>query len=227
MKKMVIALCCFLCVISRLKPQDTDEDSYILENISPAFIGFYLPLNFIDSLINTKHYAASRDLNRNRKYYEYMVVEHNSMRYQYPMTDECREISKKELGNYQFINSAGEFIIVDGYGYRYKKIAADSENTDITVNNFIGNIVLNKLIKNEKIILEGNIITVPSLGNKKFRIDTWRTWYDEGSNLILYDFDLRWSVHLGINNNEYIIYRAIERNTGQTTKHVIWKTEHE
>jgi hypothetical protein len=55
--------------------------------------------------------------------------------------------------------------------------------------------------------LENNIIIIPSLDNKRLRIDTWSYWYEGDANLHLYDFDEKRWIYLEIKNDEYIFYR--------------------
>jgi hypothetical protein len=137
-----------------------------------------------------------------------------------------------DLKNYQFeIGNNNEIIIINKNGEKYKKISNDFNYDIPAIDNYLGGIVLHDLINSGDVILDNNIITIPSLDYEKFIIDTWGVldgFYEyldiNGFSLYLDGFYNRGLfIFMEINDNEYTIFEKVTWNTGQITKEIIWK----
>jgi hypothetical protein len=208
------------------------DDAYILNSIGNDFIGVYLSIEFLEILNKTKSYAIAMNHNSNygfENYYEIIVVYENRIKYNYLYYDGYGLISKYDYQNYKFeyINE-NEIFITDPNEHKYIKITNDLLNYNEIISNIIGNIVLKDLITNEFLTIENNIISIPSLENKKYIIRTLRYLYNRNENLILEDFDNNRLVSLSIENSIYTIF-WIERNfytSYQNVKRIIWVQEY-
>ena len=209
MKKLMVLSFCFI-IVSLLFSQ-VEEENYFLENIDSIFIGYYVSVDFINALKETKNYPYAWALGWDNTYNAHIIVSENGIIY-YPFYSDCYfEVSTQEFINYNFeYNNIDEIIIIDPNGNRYKKMTDnyDYENYNRVMNNFIGNIVLADLINNGNIIIDNEFIFIPSLDNKELKITSWQYYSGGDNNLLLTDYDINndWRVLLNINNNELTIF---------------------
>ena len=208
------------------------EDRYIMNNIESHFIGVYLSIEFLETLEETKNYAIAMNHFSDHFYdsfYETLIVYDDHIRYCYPNTDGSFLISKKKYPyyNFEYINE-NEIIITDPNGHKYIKISDDLENYYIIVDNIVGNIVLHDLIVNNYILLENNIVSIPSLDNKSFILCTLRyVYHNSYENLRLDDIENNRLVILNIENNVYTIF-WIEHNFNTSyneVKRIVWEQD--
>jgi hypothetical protein len=225
MKKPMILFYCLIIANNMLIAQM--EREYILDNIDEHFVGIYLPVEFLLTLEKTKHYATAMKYNMKSPenyetvFYEHIVVYRNEIRYTELYADGSRNVLRCELPNYQFeyVNDS-EIFFIDTNENKYKKITDDLNDYEIIIGNYLGKIILNEILQKGEMEIEGNIITIPSLGNKKYRIETLGCLYPEHCNLYLKDCETEWSVYLEIGSNKYTIY-DIEYHRKKT----IWEKE--
>jgi len=235
MKKICIFL--FLLILhntlfAQIEDIEYINDVYILNFIDNNFIGVYLSIEFLETLNKTKNYAIAMNHNTNYgldDFYEIIVVYENHIKYNYPYYDGYWLISNYDYQNYKFeyINE-NEIFITDPNDHKYIKITNDLLNYNEIINNIIGNIVLKDLITNDFLTIENNIISIPSLDNKKFIIRTLGYLYNNIENLILEDYDNNRLVRLSIENYIYTIF-WIERNfytSYQNVTRVVWEHEY-
>jgi hypothetical protein len=232
MKKSLILVYCLIIANNILIAEI--EEEYILDTIDERFIGAYLPIEFLFTLEKTKHYAAAMKYNMKSSedyatiFYEHIVVYENEIRYTELYADGFRNVSMCGLPNYQFeYIKDDEILIIDPNGNKYKKITDSLNDYEIIIGNYLGKIILNEILEKGEMEIEGNIITIPSLDNKKYRIETLGYLYPEHCNLYLKDCETEWPVYLEIESSIYTIY-DIEYNRRASSgkiKKIIWKKE--
>ena len=208
----------------------TDEQNYFLKNIDRTFIGYYISMDFIVTFEETKNYSFARDTNYEYPYYAHIIVRENGIEC-YPFySDVFYEVSEDNFNKFVFEHiSVDEAIITEPNGKKYKRMTTLNgwENYMAVMNNYIGNIVLEDLISDGRIIIENDFFYIPSLDNKRFQIVTWQRYYNEDIRLALLNNDLESErrAHLKIENNELTInYDPPVWYRGERF-YVIWKTE--
>jgi hypothetical protein len=207
-----------MLIISNVLFSQEKKINYFIDNIDSDFIGYYVSIDFMASIERYRSYALARNLILENTYYAHIIVNKNDMNF-YPFYSDCYfEVSVEEFTEFKFEILEGEMIITDQKGNRYKKMtnSVDYKTYYKTMENYIGNIVLNDFIRNKKIIIEDDYVIIPSLDNKKYGISTWLT-YEDDANLAIYDENNRW-VYVEINNNELIIYRNESKR-----KIILWR----
>ena len=232
MKKLLILVYCLIIANNILIAQI--EEEYIFDTIDERFVGVYLPLEFLFTLEKTKHYALSMKYNMKSSedyetiFYEHIVVYENEIRYTELYADGSRNVSMCELPNYKFeYVKDDEILIIDQNGNKYKKITDDLNDYEIIIGNYLGKIILNEILENGEMKIEGNIITIPSLDSKKYKIETLGCLYPEHCNLYLEDCETEWTVYLEIESSIYTIYdiEYNRRTSSEKIKKIIWKKE--
>jgi hypothetical protein len=211
MKKLILLLYYFATLI--MLYAEIEDEIYMLMDINKDFMGYYVSVDFIATLEETKNYNLTRELvlNKNDWYkeiYVHIIVDENKMWY-YPFySDLSFYVSKDSFGNFIFECINGDKIIIDPNGNKYKKITNDLENYEIVMNNFIGNIILSDFINTGEIIMENDFIIITPLNNRKLKISSWFYYDDPAINLRLYNYEFgnKWRVFLKINNQKLIIY---------------------
>ena len=208
MKKIFFPLLVFLIVIN---VSAQVSDNYHIDNIEEKHIGVYLPINFVESLENTKNFTISMRINKDiniiqyqRLYHDILIVDkdRNSIWSNVGFHDGYA-IPANEAENYKFIDNGPETTIIDDNGYKYMRISRDIENAYTNAENYIGNIVLKELIGREKILLKENIINVLQY-NLNYRIDLL---YFEDVNLVLRNNDND-ILALRITDDKYVAYKT-------------------
>jgi hypothetical protein len=211
------------------------QDNYFKHPIHSKFYGYYLPLEFVNSFEETKDYLFSKELMKNYEYV-YIRVEKYGICTQEPIIGDGYHENiiqtSSDLKDYQFIfGNNNEIIIINKNGEKYKKISNDFDYDIPAIDNYLGRIVLHDLINNGDIILDNNIITIPSLDYEKFMINTWGIFDEFYEHLNINDvalyldgfFNRGLFVFMEINGNEYTIFEKVTWNTGEITKKIIWK----
>jgi hypothetical protein len=209
------------------------QDNYFKHPIHSKFYGYYLPFDFVSSFEETKDYLFSK--NSIREYIS-IRIDKNGIWTQEPIFEDGYHENLiqtvNDLKNYQFeFGNNNEIIIINKNGEKYKKISNDFNYDIPAIDNYLGRIVLHDLINSGDIILDNNIITIPSLDYEKFIINTWGVlngFYEylgiNGFSLYLDGFYNRGLfIFMEINDNEYTIFEKVTWNTGQITKKTIWK----
>jgi hypothetical protein len=202
--------------------------------IESEYFGYYLSIDFVISFENTKNYAISKhylspyDYDNDTSQYMCIRVDHSGiwgidMAYR---TGQLYEVRIDGVNEYQFENE-NHLLYIDKYVnnvYKYKKISNRYNiDMDIAINEYLGRIVLNNITETNEIILNDNIITIPSFNNEQFRIETWAVNLRGQANLQLWRFDTDWWAYLDILNDEYIIYELTFLNTPITIRREIWR----
>jgi hypothetical protein len=212
MKKRVLLLFlyCLLIKNSVLIAQ-TEEKNHFLNDIDIAFIGYYISVDFIETFEKTKNYYFAMNSNSDYPYFAHIIVRENGIDC-YPFySDTYFEVSEDEYKDYLFeYFSADKIIITEPNGKKYKRMTNlyDWENYMVIMNNYLGNIVLADIINTGKIHIKNGFIYIPQLNNKKLKIDTWQTYYNNDIDLVLTDYDLEYArrVFLKIKDNKLTIY---------------------
>jgi hypothetical protein len=192
-------------------------------------------LEFVNSFEETKDYLFSKKIMKKYEYI-YIRIENYGIWTQEPILEDGYHENfiqtSNDLKDYQFVfGNNNEIIIITKNGEKYKKISNSFDYNIPAIDNYLGKIVLRDLINNGDVILDNNIITIPSLDYEKFMIDTWDVldgYYEylniNGFALHLDGFFNRGLfIFMEINDNEYTIFEKVTWNTGQITKKIIWK----
>jgi hypothetical protein len=209
-KGLLLFLYCLMVKNSVLIAQ-AEEKNYFLNDIDNVFIGYYISIDFIETFERTKNYYVSMNSNSDYPYLAHIIVRENGIDC-YPFySDAFFEVSEDEFVDFRFeYIGDDEIIITDPNGKKYKKMTNlyDWENYMVIMNNYLGNVVLADIINEGKICIKNDFIYIPQLNNKKLKIDTWQTYYNEDINLALvdYDFEIEWRVFLKIKDDELTIY---------------------
>jgi hypothetical protein len=235
MKKTIILIYCLTSFNLALFAQTEDDtcpynEEYRLDSIDPRFIGVYLPVDFLAALEKTKHYDSAMSADKESmhdSFYERIIVYKNNIRYFYYWGEGYSGVTKHKFPKYQFeYKNRNEIIITDPNGYKYLKMTNDLENHVNILSNYTGKIILNDLINNGDITIEGDVILILSL-NKKYEIGTFGYVYNNNENLVLKEYGEHNYYSLEIVNNLYTIY-WLERNfytSYKTVKRVIWEKQ--
>ncbi|MDR1174312.1 MAG: hypothetical protein LBK83_02410 [Treponema sp.] len=227
MKKALVLFCCIMSAITGAGAQ-TEDGRYVLDFIDRRFIGYYISLDFVNTLEKTKHYVTARG---SVGEYEYIIIFKDGIRRQRPSEDSYSEVSEEQARNYQFeYTNDREALIADETGTWYKRITGHTEYeaANKAVNHYIASVVLGDFLKKGELILEENTLLVPALNNRKFEVGAWRMWLEEEANLYLGDELNQW-VYLELQGPECIMYRTIRWRGGKpprevVSKEVIWRT---
>ena len=230
MRILALFIYCFFSI--NVLFSQIERKNYVLEGIDNAFIGYYISVDLINILEETKNYNLSRELalNENDRYveiYVHIIVRENRILY-YPFySDLSFKVSKDKFEKFDFKYVNGDKIIIDHNGDIYKKITTDLINYEKIMNNFIGNIILSDFISAGEIIIENDFIMIPSLNNKKLKISTWFYYDAPDINLRLYDYEFgnKWTVFLKKNNQKLTInYDPPIWYRGERF-HIIWEMD--
>ena len=235
MKKIFIVLFYSAIIIFNIQAGDECfyriDEEYILDSIDDRFIGAYLSIGFLNNLEKTKSYDfAMNRLSRDSFYgpYQRILVFKNKIIYSYPWGEGSSGVKKCNFIQYQFIYlNENDILIIDPNGHVYRKMTNDLKNHEIFISNYIAKIILSDLIEQGEIILERNIITIPSLENRKFKVGTLGYIYNNNENLKLRDYDRHNYFSLEIEDNTYTIY-WIERNhrtSYKEVKRIVWEKQ--
>jgi hypothetical protein len=173
------------------------------------FFGYYLPLDFVEDFEKSKDWFSSRKY-IDESEYVYIRINERGIWLQEPIVNDgySEELIDYRNGieNYRYeINKDNEIIIFKNSDMKYKNISNSFEqNYCVSINNYLGRIVLHDFILSGEIFLENNIITIPALDFGKFRIETFGCFYD--TNLLIYGFNRGWQLDLNVEGDVITIY---------------------
>ena len=233
-KKILIFLYFFTNIIFPINGQEIIEDNFFRHPIHSRFYGYYLPSDFVNSFEETRNYLLSKELINNYQYI-YMRIDKNGIWTQEPILGdgfhENLVQTVNDLRNFQYEIGENNEIIININGERYKKISNDFDYNIPAIDNYLGRIVLHELIENGDIMINNNIITIPSLNYEKFIINTWGVTGEFYESLNINGFALYLNgfynrglyIFIEINNNEYTLFERVTWNTGQISRRIIWR----
>ena len=174
-------------------------------------MGVYLPVEYIESLKRTKHNPMSWAQFGENYINNVYIIDEFSIK-ACGMYDGVAKIYVWEMLNFQFEKINGDVILVDDRNNRFKKLPGDLyeyEHWSDIICEFIGNIVLEELIKNREIILESGFVTFPALGNRTFRV-RWQTYNPTDKKNLRFEevpyVPNNDDLSLEINQDKYIFY---------------------
>jgi hypothetical protein len=206
----------FILVLVPLSIFTQNIDSmFLLNTIDNDFLGTYLPVEYINSLNETKNHSISMHLNRNM-YHDVLSVEKNII-YSNARWHDQYAIPSAEGNIYQFIRNGEERIIVDNNGYSYRKIGDNSTSYYNNVRTFTANIVFKEAIEHGiGIKISGRNITIPFLyfflNEDTFEIILDDMFFEKGANILLYDRGKSLMIYVSLNNFEYTFFEMTQRN---------------
>jgi len=207
-KYLTIALLLILISCTKKTHEQKDYDIY----------GVYLPVEYIETLERTKHnpkswaaFTEKKDGNRDRLFYMVDLTRIHVMGLDY---DGTALLFIEDIVKLKFEKVKNNVYLTDKYNNKYKRIPGeiyDYEYLDgITpVQNFIGNTILDELIKNSDAALKNGIVTIPALNNKRYWVQFHAFNPEKNINLEFEEYvqDNSDDIYLVIKNNEYIFYR--------------------
>lgn len=196
-----------------------DNDEYFIGYIENNYIGIYLPIIFIETLMDTKNFNYAMSLNHERNnmksndFYHDVLIAMNDRIYSNLGFYDGYAIIANEIQYYNFIENNQELFIIDNKGHQYKKLFDNTKfdntkNVFKNIENYIGNIIFSDLIKSDKAIINENIITMLQF-NRNFRIDLG--WHVDDAHLILINENNE-HLALKIENENYVFYKTIRMN---------------
>jgi hypothetical protein len=196
MKKKSVLLIILFISINNAFAQIIDYD----------IIGVYLPVEYVETLKRTKHNPTAWAAFDQAKTV-YVVDAHTiTVRGRF---DEYYNVYLWDIFKFKFENTNKDTYLIDDEGNRFIKIPGDLyefEDWSDIISNFIGKIIFDDLIKNDDIILNNDLITLPSLDNKVYRIQ-WQAYDpEEKRNLHLEGITDYSTLSLEIRQNEYVFY---------------------
>jgi hypothetical protein len=211
MKKVFLSLL-ILFNLSILNAREFDLN--FLENIEEKYLGVYLPVNFIETLQNTKNFTVSLMANnygngRNRLYHDILIVDKSKYRiWSNARFHDGYAIPFNEAEYYKFIERDNKILIIDNKGYEYIKISQNIENAYEFVDRFIAEIIFADALKNKKILLENNYVIIAETGLK---YTVLLTQFVEGNPNLLLSGN-RQVLFLEIVDGKYFFFDAIRLN---------------
>ena len=193
-----------------------------------SIVGVYLPVEYITVLERTKHnpraWAFNDYTDDGLLMHDVLIVDFETVTASDRINDGESNISVWEIAHYQFEYVDNEIILIDNKNNRYRKISNDIydvENWWEVAGNFIGSIILDRLIQSGDIILEKNIVTFPALDNRKYAINVWAISEDTINLSFGSIYDYPDDLYLEIREDEYIFYGYDYFPAGFTTG-VVW-----
>jgi len=191
------------------------DSMFLLNTIDNDFLGTYLPVEYINSLHETKNHSISMHLNRNM-YHDVLSVEKNII-YSNAEWHDQYAIPSAEGNTYQFIRNGEERIIVDNNGYSYRKIGDNSASYYINAETFTADIVFKEAIEHGTgINISGGYVTIPFLyfflNEDTFEIILDDMFFEKGANILLYDRNKGLMIYVSLNNFEYTFFEMTQRD---------------
>jgi hypothetical protein len=189
MKKYITFLFAYFFVLSSIYSQNNDK--FYLKPIDDDFIGVYLPLEYIDSLKNTKNHSLSMHLNDRSRYHDVLSVSKNIIYSNLKWHDQYA-FDAAEVNLFQFMKNGGDVIIKDNNGYLYKKIGNDPFEYYSIVRTFVGNIIFEKLLERKiGISVFDSTVIIPFLyfftDQDTYKINLDDMFFEKGVNILLYN----------------------------------------
>ena len=191
-----------------------NKDEFYLETINNDFIGVYLPIEYIDSLKNTKNHSLSLHLNDKSGYHDVLSVNKNIIYSNLKWHDQYA-IKAIEVNSFQFTKKGEDVIIVDNNGYSYKKIGNYPNRYSGIVRAFVGNIIFEALLR-DKIglsVLDDEVV-IPFLysftAQDSYTINLDDMFYEKNINILLYNRNDRSRIGLSIEDGGYLFYKLSE-----------------
>ena len=196
--------------------QEIDRDFYI-NIIENDFIGVYLPVNYINELIETKNHSKAMHQNDNNKYHDVLIVNKNII-YSDLKWHDGYAIKAMECNSYQFIKNVDNRIIIDNNGFQYRRIGEDPSRAYYITQIFVIEIVFDDLIKqNIGISILGNKIILPFLHffteENIFSVELDDLFWEKGSSILLTvrgNQQIYFDLYMIINGFEYEFYKKRE-----------------
>jgi hypothetical protein len=152
MKKLFLILSFIFCFYSVYGQAD---DPFHIDGIDEKYYGVYLPVEYLDSLNETKNHFLSLMLNSSQKYHDILIVGdriiYSNLKYH-----DSYAIKANEALSYKFITGNGNTCIIDNNNYKYRRISIFYDAAYDVLGNYIAKIIFNDLNKNETIELFGN-----------------------------------------------------------------------
>ncbi|GHU94326.1 hypothetical protein FACS189479_06930 [Spirochaetia bacterium] len=214
MKKYIIFMPMFIISLNLFAQKISQE--YYLNNIEDDFIGVYLPIEYINSLVKTKNHSISMHLNNSEKYHDVLAVNKNIIYSNLKWHDQYA-IQSNEGNLYTYMKIENDNIIVDNNENSYKKIGDDPSQYSSIVRNYVGNIIFNDVVEKKiGVYISDREIVIPFLyfftGVDNYEIILDDMFYEKGSSILLYNRQRDVMVYLVINGTNYLFYDMKEDN---------------
>jgi len=212
MKKLLF-LYLLIFTIFPIYSQSLDNGNFTFQMLrrNSRFFGYYLPLDFVEDFERSRDWFSSRKYIDESEYF-YIRIDERGIWLQEPIVNDgySEELIDYRNGieNYNYeIYDDNEIIIFKNKEKKYKKISNTFENYWwVSINNYLGRIVLQDFILSGEISLDSDIITIPALDYGKFRIETFGCFREYNTNLLIYGFNRGWQLDLNIEGDVITIY---------------------
>ena len=175
------------------------------------FYGYYLSLDFVQDFEQSRDWFSSRKYIDESEYF-YIRIDERGIWLQEPIVNDgyAEELIDYRNGietyKYEIYNN-NEIIISKNDGKKFKKVSnVFEQNWWVSINNYLGRIVLQDFIQSGELTLENDIITVPALDFGKFRIETFGCFREYDTNLLIYGFNRGWQLDLIVAGDVITIY---------------------
>jgi hypothetical protein len=204
----------FMYLVISLSLYSQNKDEFHLGAINNDFIGVYLPIEYIDSLKNTKNHSLSLHLNDKKRYHDVFAVDKNIIYSNLKWHDQYA-IKATEVNSFQFTKKGEDVIIIDNNGYSYKKIGNNPNRYSSIVRAFVGNIIFEDVLR-DKIglsVLDDEVV-IPFLysftAQDSYTINLDDMFYEKNINILLYNRNDRSCIGLSIEGGGYLFYKLSE-----------------
>ena len=212
MKKLLF-LYLLVFIVFPIYSQILDNGNFTFQMLrrNSKFYGYYLSLDFVEDFEKTRDWFSSRKYIDESEYF-YIRIDERGIWLQEPIANDgySEELIDYRNGieNYKYeIYNNNEIIISRNDEKKYKKISNSFEQYWwVSINNYIGRIVLQNFIQSSEIFLENDIITIPALDFGKFRIVTFGCFMEYDTNLLIYGFNIGWQLDLNVEGDVITIY---------------------
>jgi len=210
MKKIIFLF--ILTNITLLSYAQTKQENYFKYPIHSKFLGYYLPLDFVEAFETSKDWYTTRKyINESENMY-IRIDKHGiwAKEPDIPGTEGSGEKYYDNLNgieNYHYeIGGNNDIFIFKNNGKKYKKISDSFECHKLSLNNYIGRIVLKDFILSGELILDNDIIIIPALDFGKFKIETWNDFSEYKATLYIYGFNRGWWLDMDVQGDVITIY---------------------
>jgi hypothetical protein len=190
---------------------DSGNFTFQMLRRNSRFFGYYLPLEFTEDFEKTRDWFSSRKYIDESEYF-YIRINELGIWLQEPIVNDGFSEDLIDYRNgieyYRYeINNNDEIIISNNNGKKFKKISnAFEQYYWVSINNYLGRIVLQDFIQSGEIYLDSNIITIPAFDFGKFRIETFGCSREYDTNLLVYGFNRGWRLDLNVEGDVLTLY---------------------